>query len=367
VRAVLLAAVLVAGALAGCSGAHRPTPTSSSSLSTSTAPPPFDGAAALAFAKGLATHADGTPRYRIPGTAGQADGAAVLWRALDVPGWTRSFQNFTGQDYLALNRSAVAGYTEPDPRNDPPGGGSPRGCTPAEHDGVPGLRFANLLAVHAGPAGSPLLLLGAHWDSQMHSDFDPDPAKRDSPDPGANDGASGVGVLLQLMRALPAHLPFGVGVLLIDGEDGFYDCYPDAGSLMYAQHPLGNASAAAFVLLDMVGDAGARFPRETHSVHSAPNLVSLLWRHGSQAAPGHFLDDPATIADDHLAFIQEGVPAVDVVDAGHPDTRSGAFPAQWDTTGDTVDKLDAATLGAVGDVLVATLKDPEFAASFAPE
>src|SRR5437764_850850 len=103
------------------------------------------------------------------------------------------------------HEGAGGGGTAPGGR----GGGLPR---------VPGLRFANLLAVRPAAAGAPLLLLGAHWDSQMHSDNDA-PANRSRPDPGANDGASGVGVLLQLMRAVDAAgpLPFSVGVLFVDG------------------------------------------------------------------------------------------------------------------------------------------------------
>src|SRR5207249_2847954 len=98
-----------------------------------------------------------------PGTQGQLDGAAALWTASAVPGWQRAWQNFTGDDYLKLDRSAVALYT--------PGPGVGRSyCSQADEERVPALRFANLLAVRAGATpDAPLLLLGAHWDSQMHS------------------------------------------------------------------------------------------------------------------------------------------------------------------------------------------------------
>jgi Peptidase family M28 len=334
-------------AVAGCLRYSPPSP-------VDPAPEPFDGTAALAFVAGFALRDDGTPRYRIPGTEGQAEGAAYLWNATDLPGWQRSWHNLTGAEYRALDRRIVAGYTEPDERNDPPGGGFPRGCTSEEHAAVPGLPFSNLLVVRrAADPAAPLLLVGAHWDSQMHSDFDPDPAKRDLPDPGANDGASGVGVLLQLMRELEGRtLPFSVGLLFIDGEDGFYDCYPLAGSLHFAAHP--PEPVAAFVLLDMVGDPGAKFPREGYGRSAAPGLQDLLWRHGQALAPQHFTGDVRSILDDHLSFIHHGVPSVDIIDAGRPST----FPPQWNTAGDTVDKLDAATLGLVGDVLLAALADP---------
>ncbi|HUR61719.1 MAG TPA: M28 family peptidase [Candidatus Thermoplasmatota archaeon] len=327
--------VLLAALLAGCGNPQHPPV------------PGLDGEAALRFVKEFATYPDGAPRFRMPGTVGQQEGAAVLWNATAVPGWERTWQNFTGEDYLRLDRTVVAGYT--------PGPGVHRAyCSEGDERRVPGLRFANLLAVHPGPRGAPMVLLAAHWDSQMNSNYDPDASKRHLPDPGANDGASGVGLLLQLMRQIPAGLPVSVGILFVDGEDGFYNCYPDAGSLYFAQHPA--ASASAFILLDMVGDPGALYPKETNSVRSAASLVELVWRHGQSTAYGaaHFVNRSADISDDHLAFIQAGIPAIDIVDAGRPTT----FPPQWDTTMDTVDKLDAAMLGLVGDTLLATLRDP---------
>jgi hypothetical protein len=304
-----------------------------------------DGDAALAFVKAFATYENGAPRYRIPGSPGQAEGAQFLWNATAVSGWERSWQNFTGADYAKLDRSAVAHYAEV--------GGS---CTQADHDRIATLPFHNLLVVrHAAREGAPLVLLGAHWDSQMHSDYDPDPSKRDLPDPGANDGASGVGLLLQMMRELDAQLPdlpFSVGLFFIDGEDGFFDCYPLAGSLYFAQHqPL---AVDSFILLDMVGDPGAKFPKEGYSRNSAPELQDLIWGHGQALDGGeHFLNRTVTIQDDHVALANAGIPSVDIIDAGRPTT----FPPQWDTTQDTVEKVDAAMLALVGDVLLHVLED----------
>jgi glutaminyl-peptide cyclotransferase len=205
------------------------------------------------------------------------------------------------------------------------------------------------------------VVLAAHWDSQPESNFDPDPARRGLPDPGANDGASGVGVLLELMRHMEAHhvhLPFDVAVLLLDGEDGFFACYPLAGSLAFAQGP--PEPVRAFVLLDMVGDPGARFPRELYSRHSAQPLQDLLWTHGQRLAPRNFVDDQRSVLDDHSAFIQAGVPSVDVIDLARADSPNGGFPPQWDTTHDTVDKLSADLLGRVGQLLLDALQDPRF-------
>ena len=350
-RPALLAVVLLGAGLAGCSHPAAPGPTPTAQPKAT-----FDGAAALGFVKQFALEGNGTPRYRIPATAGQAEGAAMLWNATVVPGWTRSWQNLTGADYLKLDRSMVAGYT--------PGPGVNRdACSEEDERAVPALPFSNLFVVHpAATAGAPLVVLAAHWDSQMHSDNDPDASRRRLPDPGANDGASGVGVLLQLMRELSGvPLKVGVGLLFLDGEDGFYDCYPLAGSLFFAAHPLQRPSA--FVLLDMVGDGQAVYPRESASVQSAPKLVDLLWRHG-QALDGkaHFVDSQVSIEDDHLAFIHAGVPSVDLIDAGRPTV----FPPQWDTSFDTVDRLDAGMLGLVGKTLLLSLQDPGLANSFGP-
>jgi hypothetical protein len=340
-------AVLVAGTLlAGCSKPHAEPPP----------PPPvsFDGQAALAAVKAFALEGNGTPRYRIPGTAGQAEGLAHLWDAMDVPGWERHRQDLNGTLYLQLDRSTVAGYG--------PGTSS---CPKDWEAKVPSLPFTNVWAVRrgAGPHHG-LVLLAAHWDSQPESNFDPDPAKRHLPDPGANDGASGVGVLLELMRYLDEQdvtLPFDVAVLLLDGEDGFFACYPLAGSLYFAQDP--PEPLAAFILLDMVGDPGARFPREGYSAQSAPGLVDVLWSHGRRVAPENFVNESRSVEDDHLAFEQQGIPSVDIIDLARHNSPSGGFPPQWDTTNDTVDKLSADLLGKVGQTLVDSLRDPAFEAS----
>ena len=338
--------LLLVPLLAGCS---RPPPEQEPPR---TEQAPFDGQAALDAVMAFALQGNGTPRYRIPGTVGQVEGLAHLWQAMDVPEWERHRQDLNGTQYLALDRSVVEAY----------GPGSDD-CPQEWEDRLPSLPFTNVWAVRRGignPSGG-LVLLAAHWDSQPESNFDPDPSKRHLPDPGANDGASGVGVLLELMRHLEEqhiHLPFDLAVLFLDGEDGFFACYPLAGSLYFAQNqpePL-----RAFILLDMVGDPGARFPRERNSAASAPELLHVLWTHGQLVAPDNFVDDTRGVLDDHSAFIQEGVPSVDIIDFARSDSPNGGFPPQWDTTHDTVDKLSADMLGKVGQVLVDALQDPHF-------
>lgn len=353
-RALALAFLLLP--LAGCFG--DPTGTSSnttdaSSTTTGTAtgaPVDFDGEAALEFVKGFALRADGSPRYRMPGSEGQREGAQYLWNATAVPGWMRTWQNFTGQDFLAIPNRPGASYER-----------SPQ-CSAEDAERLPGLPFHNLVARRAGPRDSPTVFVAAHWDSLFGS-YQDDAANRTKPYPGANDGASGVGVLLQLMREVQGmQLPFGVAVLFFDGEDGFNDCYPLVGSTYYAEFPV--VRVGRLILLDMVGSKDARFVREAQSEKSDAALVDLLWRHGRQVHGGrgavHFTDLRTSIADDHVPFIAKGIPAVDIIDAGRP----SGFPPEWHTTRDTVDRLDAGMLSLVGSTLLATLQDPEFSSTW---
>lgn len=313
----------------------------------------FDGALALEWVKVVALHADGSVQLRIPGTDGQLESATELWGAMAVPGWTRSWANGTGHDYLAMPKGEVEYYTT----------GSR--CSDDDRARVEGLTFHNIVAIHrSAQPTTRLVLLGAHWDSQRHATDDPDASRRLDPDPGANDGASGVGLLLQLMRTLQDEdLGFDVGVILLDGEDGFGDCHPIAGSLLYAA-TLAPSQVDRFILLDMVGDPGARFPRESASTKADPALVDLLWSHGKAGAhPEFWTETKKSVLDDHLSFRLHGVPAIDIIDYAR-NTPTGGFPPQWNTVSDTVDKLDASALGAVGQALLDTLRDPAFASSW---
>lgn len=321
------------------------------------APEGFDGDAAQAFVQGLVQDAAGAPRYRVPGTPGHADGAAWLWGAMQVPGWTAHWQNFTGADYALAEKGQVASYYE--------NAGS---CSADEKARLGTLTFHNLWAVHDVPGSDQLVLLGAHWESKRFANQDADPAKQDDPVLGANDGASGVGLLLQLMReADDADLPFDVGVAFFDGEDGFDDCHPLAGSIHFVSR-LGPGDVDRFLLLDMVGDPAARFIRESASEACDPALASLVRTH-ALAGPlaENFPDRRKSVADDHVPFIEAGIPAVDVIDFGRTGDRSQSlfgFPPYWHTTHDTMENIDAGMLGRMGDLVLAVLQDPAFVAEW---
>lgn len=201
------------------------------------------------------------------------------------------------------------------------------------------------------------ILLGAHWDSRPYSDWESNPLLAKLPVPGANDGASGVALLLELARILASQVPaIGVDIIFFDGEDmgTWHDeqsyCF---GSRYFAQHfPLPYKPRYA-VLLDMVGDKEALFSVEQYSYEAAPHLVHLLWGLGRRIAPSYFLpaiDIP--LLDDHVPLIEAGIPAIVIVDSELIEHRStNPRRRYWHTQSDSMENISAHTIEAVGRVL----------------
>ena len=210
------------------------------------------------------------------------------------------------------------------------------------------LHFVNLLA-HFAPERSVRVLLGAHYDTRPWADQDSG-AARDLPVPGANDGASGVAVLLEIAYALAEWDPgFGVDLVFFDAED-----YGREGDLAYYLmgsryfvDTMGAYLPQAMFLVDMVGDADLQIPMEGYSLHSAPELTRLVQAvAGSLQAPGFVEAVGDTIYDDHIPFLRRRIPAVDLIDFTYD---------AWHTTRDTADRCSAASLESVARVLLATL------------
>jgi Zn-dependent M28 family amino/carboxypeptidase len=210
------------------------------------------------------------------------------------------------------------------------------------------------------------ILLCAHWDSRPFADHDPDPANHFKPVMGANDGASGVGILLEVARCLSLRKPaVGVDILLLDLEDfgehanwrGSSEDSWGLGAQYWAKNPHKAGYRARFgILLDMVGDAGATFPREGTSVYYAPAVVRIVWDAARGLALGRYFiereSDP--LIDDHLYINRyAGIPTVDIIDY---DAGRGGFPSSWHTAGDTLDKIDKNTLAAVGRTVLAVVR-----------
>lgn len=191
-------------------------------------------------------------------------------------------------------------------------------------------------------AGSPVILLGAHYDTRLYADNDPEPANRVKPVPGANDGASGVAVLLELARALPQD-SVPVQLVFLDAEDNGRIAGWDwiLGSTAYAQtlkiHP------QAVVIVDMIGDADLNIYMEQNS---DPELTAQIW--GVAQSLGYastFIPEyKYRMLDDHLPFIEQGLKAVDLIDFDYP---------AWHTLQDTPDQVSAASLEKVGKTLLA--------------
>lgn len=193
--------------------------------------------------------------------------------------------------------------------------------------------------------GEPWIILGAHYDSRLFADHDPLPGARQESVPGANDGASGVAVLLELARVLPRDQVATVWLVMFDAEDNGNIPGWDwiLGSRAFAEslsvHP------DAVVIVDMIGDADLQIYLEANSDEA---LRKEIWAQAANLGYGDVFinQERHSLLDDHTPFLELGIPAVDLIDFDNP---------YWHTTADTLDKISAASLDAVGDTLLAWL------------
>ncbi len=196
------------------------------------------------------------------------------------------------------------------------------------------------------------LLIGAHWDTRPWADEDPEPEKRNDPIIGANDGASGVAVVLELARILNASPPpIGVTLVLFDGEDMGRSGIPKSyaqGSLAFAKDlPIEKPDEA--IILDMIGDAELHIPIERFSYHQNRKLVKKLWGLAKELSLDAFESRIVhTIYDDHVPLWAEAeIPAIDIIDFNYPNSYSN----YWHTTQDLPENCSAESLGQVGTLL----------------
>lgn len=262
--------------------------------------PTFNGTDAYQY---LVDQCDFGPRP--PGSENLSLCRAMITETFENAGWNVTFQNFTYQE----------------------------------------VECVNIIVTWELSLTSPLIL-GAHYDTRPEATEDSDPANRDRPILGANDGASGVAVLMELAYSLPESVRSTVEMVLFDAEDsGSIDGWQwIQGSTYYvSQLSLARRSSIqAMVLVDMVGDEYLRLPRESSSTTSLQNTI---WDIADQL--GHndtFLDTSGgSIIDDHRPFLDAGIPAVDLIHT--------PFPWYWHTMEDTPDKCSAESLQVVGEVL----------------
>jgi glutaminyl-peptide cyclotransferase len=263
--------------------------------------PLFDGESAYAF---LTDQCNFGPRP--PGSENLSLCRQYIVRELESQGWATNLQNFTYFD----------------------------------------VHCSNILSTFSSNT-SEKIILGAHYDTRPHADRDPDSANRTKPILGANDGASGVAVLLELARILPESVRSMIEIVLFDAEDsgniGGWDWIQ--GSTYYVDQLSTEMkeNITAMILVDIVGDKELRLLRESSSTDS---LQDLVWSIAEEL--GHndtFLDSiGGTILDDHRPFLSAGIPSLDII-------QHAPFPWYWHTLEDTPDKCSAESLEIVGRVL----------------
>jgi glutaminyl-peptide cyclotransferase len=211
------------------------------------------------------------------------------------------------------------------------------------------VEFGNVIASFC-PTERSRVLLAAHWDTRAVADRDPDPANRETPIPGANDGASGVAVLLELARMMSERAPrVGVDLVLFDGEDG-----GDGGGLAdwclgssYYASMMGDYCPSYAIVIDMIGDRDLSIPREPNSVSASGPYVDRVWGVAKRVEANAFVDERGVaMYDDHVPLIRAGVPAVLVIDPSY---------VYWHTVEDTPDKCSAESLEQVGRVLTSLI------------
>ena len=219
------------------------------------------------------------------------------------------------------------------------------------------------------PQKSDRILLCAHWDSRPWADSDPDKANHYKPVPGANDGGSGVGILLEIARQL-SQVPtaLGVDIILFDAEDyGLHEKDMDKyysnrhswalGSQYWASNPHRKGYAARYgILLDIVGAPGSRFLHEGYSMHFASDVVAKVWDlAGKLGYTDYFIqEEGGTITDDHYYVSSiSGIPCIDIINCDM-DSPNG-FGIHHHTVKDDMDWIDANTLKAVGHTVMTVI------------
>lgn len=259
------------------------------------------------------------PRY--PGSEGIENARHLITSELNQTKWKIVFQNFT-KVWNNENITCVNIICEPRARN---------------------------LSQQA-------FLLLAHYDSRLWADQDPNSQKRKEPVPGANDGASGVAVAIELGRVLLEYYnSTNFQLVFFDAEDQGNINVPNewlVGSRYYANSQMFlNENLSFGILLDMVAAEGATFKHERNSWNNAKELVSWIWNEAeSLNFQNYFLDSLGReITDDHVPLLEKGLPAIDIID------EFGTRFKQWHTTSDNMTFIDTETIKAVGFTLESAL------------
>ena len=233
------------------------------------------------------------------------------------------------------------------------------------------LRSNNIIASYR-PELTERVMLCAHWDSRPWADNDPDEANWHQPVMAANDGASGVAVMLEVARLLADTISqqapaVGIDFVCFDAEDWGVPQWSDApddpqswalGAQYWAAHPHAEGYKPRYgILLDMVGGQGARFYQEAYSKRYAQAVVARVWQAAQVVGVGSFFPqkDGGMITDDHVPVNEvAGIPCIDIIPY-YPDCEASSFGSTWHTVADDMQHIDRQTLQAVGQTLVQVL------------
>ena len=232
------------------------------------------------------------------------------------------------------------------------------------------LKSKNIFAAW-NPSATKRILLAAHWDTRPFADQEKDATKHKTPIDGANDGASGVAVLLEIARTVAASkeipLEVGIDILLLDSEDygqpegtNSADYKQDTwclGSQYWANNKhQANYGAYYGILLDMVGGMNAKFHQEQQSMKYAPSVVQQVWQIGQQLGYGQYFITQSSepIIDDHIYI--NNIARIPMIDIIHYDPSDGNyFQNDWHTLNDNIKIIDKQTLKAVGQTVLQTV------------
>jgi len=231
------------------------------------------------------------------------------------------------------------------------------------------LNFKNIIASF-NPDTKDRIFLCSHWDSRPFADQDPDIKKHNTPIDGANDGASGVGILLEISRQLNLFKPqIGVDIIFLDAEDygppedqtrvEHSEDWWGLGSQYWAKNPHKlNYFAKYGILLDMVGASHATFLQEKYSLEYAPDVVNTVWNIAGELGYSEYFPfiQGDKITDDHV-YINQGlnIPTIDIIHLEQNSKTGSVFYPYWHTTMDDMKSIDKTTLDVVGKTLMAVI------------
>lgn len=223
------------------------------------------------------------------------------------------------------------------------------------------IKNRNIIAAF-NPEKPDRIIIASHWDSRPWADHDSDTSKHKTPIDGANDGASGVGVMLELARIFQNTPPaMGVDLICFDAEDAGTPTWETSveetenswciGSQYWAgQHHVDGYVANYGILLDMVGGPNSVFYKEGYSVRMASSVVDRIWAAGQRLGYGSYFRSEMAgyVTDDHLQICHSGIPCADVIAS---DKDNGGFCRTWHTVSDNISNIDRNTLKAVGQTI----------------